>query len=69
MGLVELFRLLFSEDEATVIPINDDEIGNSSCVIKVEHSENMIELKELVEKLSSTPVGPAPTFELERNKI
>lgn len=66
MGLVELFRLLFSEDEATVIPINDDEIGNSSCVI---HSENMIELKELVEKLSSAPVGPAPTFELERNKI
>jgi hypothetical protein len=37
MGLVELFRLLFSEDAKIVIPINDEEIEeNYSCRIVME---------------------------------
>ena len=55
--------------------INDDEIGKptyvetDTCHLSNYESENMTELKELVEKLSSTPEGPAPRFKLESNEI
>ena len=81
MGLIELVKLFFSDDEEIVIPINDEEKEEYVCVL-VEpeliidtcsqpnyESDNMTELKELIGKLPSAPVGPAPKFELERNTL
>ena len=82
MGLIELVKLFFREDEEIVITVNDKEKEEYICVIEIEpelsidtcsqpnyESNNMTELKELIGKLPSTPVGPAPKFELERNSI
>ncbi len=76
MGIVELFRLLLSDDGEIVIPINDEE-KEDHCYVEFElectlpngESENILRLKDLVEKLPSIPNGPAPKFELEKNGI
>lgn len=85
MGLVELVRLLFSEDEEIVIPITDEEIeGDYSCRIVIEadiddgdyctlpnggESKNILRIVEIIDKLSSIPDGKAPTFEMGSNEI
>ncbi len=77
MGIVELFKLLLSEDGEIVIPINDEEKDEYVCEVEAEfgcilpngESENIVRLKKLVGKLPSMPNGPAPKFELEKNEI
>ena len=79
MGFIELIKLFLSEDDEIVIPTLDESDSEYSCVIEVEEvdtcdlldyeTDNMTELKAIIEKLPSKPVGKAPEFELERNEI